>query len=287
LLLSFPVFVVVVAVDPRWLAQSLTAEYPELLGGLDHAQAAPQDYLEKIFQIPFCVAPLGLDERRRLVTGLLGPEAPAALNCTVEASGPAPDEPLGDERANSEQPSVLSASDGTSVAGMPPTSPFSSGTSTSGGDPDVMETVDLTPSSLTFSVEERTFLERLLPLLDTSPRGIKRYINIYHLIKSVVGIDGDDYASYEPAMLLLALQTGLPAVGPEVVRRLARVPAAVNEATPFSLASFVSDAFENSSREDSDETECLRTWLEMADDSRWPLDLLARQARHVRLYNFR
>ena len=64
LLLAFPLFAVVVAVDPRWLRQSLLDHYPRLLGGADEDKpelrgrslgrpATPQDYLEKIFQVPF------------------------------------------------------------------------------------------------------------------------------------------------------------------------------------------------------------------------------------------
>ena len=62
--------------------------------------------------------------------------------------------------------------------------------------------------------------------LKPSPRAIKRYINIYRLIKSVGGITGVDSPGQGPpsfrcAMLLLALQTGLESAGPKVVRELA------------------------------------------------------------------
>ena len=69
LLLSFPLFVVVVAVDTRWMARSLHTQFPKMIAdrqalqaGLhpdrddDGAQPADaQDYLEKIFQIPYWV----------------------------------------------------------------------------------------------------------------------------------------------------------------------------------------------------------------------------------------
>jgi len=50
LLLAFPLFVVVVAVDPRWVGRALEKQYPELLEGDD---VGPNEYLEKVFQIPF------------------------------------------------------------------------------------------------------------------------------------------------------------------------------------------------------------------------------------------
>ena len=62
----------------RWLSQSLAKQFQDLLArtgepGSD-GDATAQDYLEKIFQIPFSVAPLGLEDRARLVRGLLGPD---------------------------------------------------------------------------------------------------------------------------------------------------------------------------------------------------------------------
>ena len=63
LLLAFPLFVVVVAVDARWVSRSLSKRFPGLLssaadtpGGVlvaesDHATA--DDYLEKVFRISF------------------------------------------------------------------------------------------------------------------------------------------------------------------------------------------------------------------------------------------
>ena len=83
LLLSFPIFVVVLAVDPRWLAQSLSSEYCDLLGSPDSSeignQATPDDYLEKIFQIPFRLAPLDIAARARFIEGLLEPETEQAV----------------------------------------------------------------------------------------------------------------------------------------------------------------------------------------------------------------
>src|SRR5262249_17248848 len=78
LLLAFPLFVVVVAVDARWLSQSLLTKYqnllvrdvPELSKGFGR-QASQQDYLEKIFQVPFWVRPLPEKARIRIVNGLV------------------------------------------------------------------------------------------------------------------------------------------------------------------------------------------------------------------------
>jgi KAP family P-loop domain len=84
LLLAFPLFIVVVAVDARWISSALSEQYGLLLGtGIDPDQAnrppsntpnsaTPLDYLEKIFQIPFWLSPLNPGARRRLIEGLIG-----------------------------------------------------------------------------------------------------------------------------------------------------------------------------------------------------------------------
>jgi KAP family P-loop domain/TIR domain/Clp amino terminal domain, pathogenicity island component len=70
LLLAFPLFIVVVGVDPRWLLRSLetqtavfrrSAEQNNSKGKQDDDplwQSTPMNYLEKIFQIPFTLRPI-------------------------------------------------------------------------------------------------------------------------------------------------------------------------------------------------------------------------------------
>ena len=64
LLLALDLFVVVVAVDSRWLLRSLTVHYRELLdasGETDESafrQSTPHNYLEKIFQVTYALAPM-------------------------------------------------------------------------------------------------------------------------------------------------------------------------------------------------------------------------------------
>ncbi len=85
LLLAFDLFVVVVGVDVRWVAQSLADRYPQHLraGGTKAAEpsedeapllfqrrATPHDYLEKIFQIPFWLPPMGQQASRNLIRAL-------------------------------------------------------------------------------------------------------------------------------------------------------------------------------------------------------------------------
>src|SRR5206468_692564 len=70
---SFELFVVVVAVDTRWLTAALHEGLPTLADADDSREDEPTaiDYLEKIFQIPFWVDPLTEPARQRLLRGLL------------------------------------------------------------------------------------------------------------------------------------------------------------------------------------------------------------------------
>jgi hypothetical protein len=84
LLLALPLFVVVVGVDPRWLLRSLQTHYRALLqtqpvtrsvdGDLSHWASTPQNYLEKIFQIPFALMPMTSSGFAQLVSDLAAEE---------------------------------------------------------------------------------------------------------------------------------------------------------------------------------------------------------------------
>ena len=75
LILALDLFVVVLAVDPRWLLQSLRLHYSELLADEKQLDAewesTPLNYLEKIIQIPFTLRPMGEGGIAALVAGLL------------------------------------------------------------------------------------------------------------------------------------------------------------------------------------------------------------------------
>lgn len=79
LMLGLPLFVVVVAVDVRWVGQSIRKYYGRLVGWDETGTAASattpsasaDDYLEKIFQIPYRIHPLDPEVRKMLLGGLL------------------------------------------------------------------------------------------------------------------------------------------------------------------------------------------------------------------------
>ena len=90
LLLAFPLFVVVVGVDARWLLRSLELRYAEILTPSEaikprddpeeglHWAATPQNYLDKIFQIPFSLHPMDDEGFARLIRSVSGTPQPGS-----------------------------------------------------------------------------------------------------------------------------------------------------------------------------------------------------------------
>ncbi len=113
LLLAFPLFVVVVGVDARWITRSLQTHYLRLLHSTTEQEqgfsnligkATPHDYLEKIFQLPFWLQPMVEKACKDMVQGLLalqveprrGPETDGLG--TTDADSPHPTAPLASTR---------------------------------------------------------------------------------------------------------------------------------------------------------------------------------------------
>ena len=83
LLLALPLFVVVLAVDPRWLRRALEQHHATLFLARDlgESQASPANYLDKIFQVPYALRPIG--ERASGYLQSLLPEAAQAVPTPV------------------------------------------------------------------------------------------------------------------------------------------------------------------------------------------------------------
>lgn len=210
LMLAFDLFVVVVAVDSRWLAHSLEEHYPVLTGASatssarangqrppddDPSWASATDYLEKIFQIPFWVEPLTPRARRSLVRGLL------QSSVVADDAGPT-------EQAAADTPAFSDQMEATVESVFAP--------SRGGG--------SATVAAMTLTSGELAYLDELAPLLGDTPRSIKRFTNTYQLLCALPvprDMGPDDYQ--ELVGLLLALADGHPAVFRNV---LARIPPA-------------------------------------------------------------
>jgi KAP-like P-loop domain-containing protein len=194
LLLAFELFVVVVAVDSRWLSHALTKHFEALVVDRANGQeATPDDYLEKIFQIPFWIQPLGESAKRNIIQGLL-------RGHLTSVAGQGGEERGGDKpTVGKEEREVLKTLD---PASAPPT---------------------LEAAALSITADELRFLDTLAALLGTTPRSTKRFVNLYQLARIIYRLDPNAYVATQPpdyALLafVLALGEGLPKLGPIVLK---------------------------------------------------------------------
>ncbi|MBE8516909.1 hypothetical protein ILP97_05160 [Amycolatopsis sp. H6(2020)] len=178
LLLAFPLFVVVVAVDTRWLTEALASALPLLKEKPPSAGDAPTptDYLEKIFQIPFWVESLDDDGRHRMLRGLLLPSVAQSGGATVEQSGTALTDTSRERRAADEMLAVYG--------------PW----------------LDRDAQKFTITTAELAFVEALTPLVSGTPRQVKRFVNICKLLLAMSPplAGGDKLATERTATCFMA-----------------------------------------------------------------------------------
>ena len=189
LLLAFPLFVVVVAVDSHWLTGALAEHYRGLLAG----GASPDDYLEKIFQVPFWVRPLDKGARRGMARALLEPNV--ALTATTAAQ-------------KQEQEQAPPQDDD------PPDQEFFDLVESFGRADGPPRWGDAAP--LVVTGKELEAIDEVASLLGDTPRSVKRFTNLFQLVK-VIGrrrrLPWDDHATPPTSarvIFLLAMATGLP-----------------------------------------------------------------------------
>ncbi len=271
LLLAFPLFVVVVGVDSRWITRSLASRYRELLhagggawpegsrdeldeGGLPLlGHATPDDYLEKIFQIPFWLEPMDEAARRRMVNGLVGAEVAGEDGVRTKGHG-APgsgseDAPPGHKEQEADAAAAAAGPAGEPQAvegegGKPSDEAREQSRAEQAQQPGVAtgaeaaeagadaaaEAADARARGESLEIEgpELWFMRDLAPLLGRSPRALKRFVNVYRLLKAGLSRarlrafrdDGDRIGDYQAAQMLLALDTGLPRVADHVFAAL-------------------------------------------------------------------
>jgi hypothetical protein len=292
LLLAFPLFVVVVGVDARWVTRSLEARYRELLHGTGPdapdpvsqsliGAATPGDYLEKIFQVPFWLNPMDQSARGRMVGGLLKgdmvrkeavanvPIRPAVENGSEEGSPPdlVPVGALGPGSVELSEPAAVAFSSvGPPDKGAPKQVEEKSA--------DTEENL-LDQQKLEILQEELDFINELTPLLGRSPRSLKRFVNVYRLIKA--GLSDDETESFSHAsvgfsnshavLFLLAVDTGAPSISGKLFGylrdiHLESLDPATRSTDPFER---IKTGFEN---DPSGEWAQVKSWLQTEPGSR-------------------
>jgi hypothetical protein len=207
LLLAFPLFVCVVAADPRWVSRCLQ-NAPGLLGnqrwhvgapheGADAVQgpgvvarqleetfgepATPADYLEKIFQIPLWLRPVPAAQRPDIVRAHFDPRLERSkerlMAPVITAFTPSTRVPRLTDG---------SAEDGSAVAAkvdmIKPHLPAPA----AGIDRGAEGASARLPTDLTIDSVELDYLDKLGNLLAGNPRALKRFVNTYRLVKSAL-----------------------------------------------------------------------------------------------------
>ena len=232
LLLALDLFIVIVAVDSRWLLRSLEVHYSNLLSGTDHIDegyriSTPQSYLEKIFQITYAVAPMSVRGYSEYVDYLTSSAATepvtnkALLNKKVLLK--AVDVPAQTDVDDKDKGKTQGATRSTMhEKGQAPVKQGAQSSQVT----TLQEKGDQMPTSrpLNFVQYEQQLLKKLHPLV-TTPRIAKRLVNIYRLIKArakfteINDFETED-GRHRPILLLLAILFGRPTLSEYIFRML-------------------------------------------------------------------
>ncbi len=271
LLLAFRLFVVIVGVDARWVTRSLQESYEWLAAdedgeapdqkkqdeSADNVVVTPHDYLEKIFQIPFWLKPMGETECRSLLVGLtkssraanpenggngqpaIEPPAPKATDLPSVTNEPNDQPPPAWVMPEQPPPSEAQSqviSTGSEVQSVPPIDPEPEPSNLnqrvapdqSAGESKAEEKIDLAPKSLALTDVEIEYMTQLSPLIKRSPRAVKRFLNCYRLIKvnlkpnhldAFIG-SKEEPGQFTAVMVLLGLITGAPTISLPLIEEL-------------------------------------------------------------------
>ncbi|MBN2487166.1 MAG: hypothetical protein JXB34_14425 [Bacteroidales bacterium] len=199
LLLAFPLFVVVVGVDPRWVSNALKKKYPgSLTEGLpSKAPEAPLnlnsattlDYLEKIFQLPLLLKKASPENSMNLIESIFDKDRKRDLvHGTQSRIGQKTPEEIPDEIAkatvNMRSDNIRDRLSETGTESRNKIIQFKTNPNQSIIDNTEKQDIAETYKKLEITGEEINFIQSIAVLIGTTPRSIKRFINTYRLIRS-------------------------------------------------------------------------------------------------------
>ncbi len=199
LLMAFPLFVVVVGVDPRWVKNALVKKYHfQFSTHMDESirynliEIDSSNYLEKIFQIPFHIKVASDDSIKDMIgkIGRAGYENTKKENQSLK---------LEDHISVSEKISIKVISEENNKI------------------INEIENVETQSSSfeddeyLVLSEGEIGLMQGLSEVIGSNPRAIKRFVNVYKIVKAHEGfvpVATGNSKEYMILMLLLAIPIG-------------------------------------------------------------------------------
>ncbi|GAA1249439.1 hypothetical protein GCM10009665_45270 [Kitasatospora nipponensis] len=236
LLLAVDLFVVVVAIDPRWLLRSIAAHYRDILhnpaadapGAFDGSvdpddeelwHSTPAQYLEKIFQVVLTLPTLDTTGYRTMLRSLVGTRADQSTPQPPDPTTTAPAAAARAVDANAGTPRPAAVELPEQGVHLPA--------------PRVIERVD----PLTLDPDEIALMDLLgPPLLVSTPRAVKRLANSYGLLTALrcaqrdhdlaeqppATATGAPYRPYRAGLVLLAALVAYPQLGPALCLHLHR-----------------------------------------------------------------
>lgn len=272
MLLTFRLFVVMVAVDARWLSRSLEKQYPEFFGaakkddeepkangGTTLRRAMTSDYLEKIFQIPYWVPAMDASTSKVLVGDLVAADLVADPRASASDTRPASD-------------------DAAPPVALPPVGGSAAPVSE---DDQPMET-EPPPESLRLTKEEIASLTNLSPCLGGSPRRARRFVNIYRVAKASLR-PGEVKKLEEGEHKALATQLAIATGAPNAFATWVEICASADDAT---VAACIAD-LDVVGEERNNIAEALAIFRGMLlSDTKDALAQLARQANRAGRFSF-
>ncbi len=224
LLLAFPLFHVVVAVDERWAARSVLSHHSdffEIKGVYENStdnnikeekvkshglfgtqQATPREFLEKIFQISFWVRPLSIQLTEELIEGVVNHENLTYTSGPAISSGEQTDDEVqGAMTSKMTRPTIqekeISPAPGTATSDIQKNEEISTDLAVEEGvekksnkldsSQDFNKSEDDVPTQVNFKITgaELVSMRALSGVIGRSPRTVKRFINTYRLFKAM------------------------------------------------------------------------------------------------------
>jgi len=178
--------------------------------------ATSYDYLEKIFQIPFCLKPINKKGRENLIGYLLD-----RGNKKEEEANPDPTENhsqedstshMADDHKEKEREVTQDHDPQKSQVEEKETETLATDDTIDKADkkPKAQKKVD-PPIRVNFTEEEKKFMKDMSILFGQSPRSINRYVNIYRIIKAHKGFYKSGkypFEKYAPTLFLLGVVVG-------------------------------------------------------------------------------
>jgi peptidoglycan hydrolase CwlO-like protein len=214
LMLAFPLFMVVVGVDARWLGRSLKKRYSFLVHEkedrnaheLDIHAASTHDYLEKIFQIPFWLKRLDGERANDMIKALLKPDSEVRGESDVNV------DPANQDNFGKGGDDIVIGFEG---ALFEETEDQKIDFTDERENDELLINNLISTRSLEMSEWELNFFQKLGAIVGRSPRAVKRFINLYRILKAshkkarMVGFS-EENGGFKVPLFLLAVVCGSP-----------------------------------------------------------------------------